>query len=84
MARNQSWLVVATMETEHYTFRACGANFNTARDYLVGAWKEHWKQINQDPPFDRFSDLDEHYGVRLDRVYAGWAVRDDDVLAIKE
>ncbi len=65
-------LVIATWDSEHFSWMACGANFKTARKYALEKWN---KEVPEGSRLETFEELDEKYGVELTRVYPGFGDR---------
>lgn len=85
MGYRPSALIVATMETEHFTFTSCGATFDSARNYMLATWLHHLAQCGTEPgELTTVEALDQHYGINTMRVFPGLGMRDGQQIWTKD
>ncbi len=69
-------LMIATWESEHFSWIACGATFTSVRRYALETWNDKVTENGaKGTTFKAFEELDERYGVMITRVYPGFGER---------
>lgn len=63
-------LYLAEMRTDHFTWRAAGANAKTAQEHLLALWMA---DPHTDKEFDTVADLDHEFGIEVTRIWGGWS-----------
>jgi hypothetical protein len=76
---NKGKLWIATLDTRHFTFTACGVTEAKAREAMEAGWKLHAAEYGDSvAPFSDFED-----GVNCLQVQVGKCYRDFDQLGEK-
>lgn len=77
-------IVLATMETRHFSFKAAGATKEEADKGLLEAWKAHADQAKAQCSVQltaaRIKALDDKYGIRYQTMTLGQGYRDGESL----
>lgn len=73
-------IVLATMETRHFSFKAAGATKEEADKGLLDAWRAHAVQAKAQSSVQltavRIKALDDQYGIRYETMTLGQGYRD--------
>lgn len=85
MGYRPSALIIATMDTEHYTFTACGATYISAKHYLLSTFNHHLRQCGMasDAAVD-VEELESRYDIKTMRVFPGLGMRDGEPIWTKD
>ena len=78
-------MVVATMETEHYSWMAVGESESLAKELIAKAFRKHIRQYPEVVGWPRsntdfITELDDYYSFRIFEGGSGTAWRDDQIL----
>jgi hypothetical protein len=82
-------VVIASMETRHFSFNAAGATEEDAKAAIVTAWAAHRSQYEQDfivevgMPAADFEALDAEFEVTLQTMVLGQGYRDGEAIVNK-
>lgn len=79
-------MFLATMETEHYTFRAIASTADDAKKAIKRGWKAHMKQcLKNGATWDGIplSEIEEWYGINVFPMEMNECLRDDSILGVK-
>ncbi len=80
-------MVLAEMATEHFTFRALGADEDCAKSAILRGWEKHVKSYGDyhQMPWDgkTANEIEEWYGINTYSVEMNECLRDDVVLNVR-
>ena len=75
-------MILATLDTSHFTFTALGQDAAGAAAAIEAGWKAHARQYGRaGSPLLSFKAITETHEIRFDKITVGGCLRDGSVIA---
>lgn len=75
-------MIFAEMQTEHFTFRAIGADKDAAMRAILRGWQKHMKPHGGNL-YNTVAELHDWYGINTYPMEMNECLRDDTILGVK-